>query len=193
MKTGLHILVDRQDSILKMLHELPDMGVLVGIPEGDKAREDGSPINNATLGYIHENGAPEMHIPARPFLVPGVRSAQVRVSSFMKQAGKLALEGKADGVTKAFHAAGMVASVAVKKFIVAGNFEPLSDATLRARARRAGKGKGVAISKGAQAELASREAGNSASTEFAKPLNDTAQLRNSITYIVRQGGKDENG
>jgi hypothetical protein len=33
------------------------MDVLVGIPEDKAGREDGSPINNAELGYLHSTGA----------------------------------------------------------------------------------------------------------------------------------------
>lgn len=186
MKAGIIITdTDAYRTMRECLADLPDMDVLVGIPQDDKPREDGAPINNASLGYIHEFGSPEMNIPARPWLVPGVSAAKNRVAAFLKQAGRASLDGDKEKVKQCMMAAGLVASTAVKRFIVAGDFQPLAEATLKARARRAGKGKGLAISKGAKAELESREAGNAPSTTFAKPLNDTAQMRNSVTYVLR--------
>lgn len=185
MKSGIFVTRDSTKQVFDCLKKLPDQDVLVGIPEQEATREDDDPVNNAMLGYIHEFGAPEANIPARPFLVPGVRDVKDRVSNFLKQAGKAALAGDSDKVTKAFHAAGLVASASVKNRIVSGDFQPLAEATLKARARRKGKGKGVALSKGAQAELDSRAAGNAPGTEFAKPLNDTGQMRNAVTYVLR--------
>ncbi len=185
MKSGIFVTHDSTKQLFDCLKSLPDRDVLVGIPEQKAERDADDPVNNAMLGYIHENGAPEANIPARPFLVPGIRDVKDRITSCIKQAGKAALAGDDEKVTKAFHAAGLVAAASVKKRIVSGDFQPLAEATLRARARRKGKGKGVSIAKGAQAELDSRAAGNAASTEFAKPLNDTGQMRKSVTYVLR--------
>lgn len=170
----------KKDDVAKILRSIADLTaktVLVGIPESEAPRDDTEPVNNAALGYIHEHGSPANNIPARPFLIPGVTSAQERVTGKLKGAAKAALEGKADGVGKGLHAAGLVAQAAVRDKLNSGDFEPLSDATLRARARRGRQG--------AIDELASRAAGNAPSTETAKPLVDTGQLRNSINYVIR--------
>lgn len=57
MKSGLTVRVDNAASILESIKKLSGMDVLVGIPEGNAAREDGAPFNNAELGYLHSTGA----------------------------------------------------------------------------------------------------------------------------------------
>lgn len=57
MKSGLAIRADNAESVLESLRQLSGMDVLVGIPEDKAGREDGSPINNAELGYLHSTGA----------------------------------------------------------------------------------------------------------------------------------------
>jgi len=74
--------------------------------------------------------------------------------------------------------AGLAAQSSVRALISSGIGPALSEATLRNRARRGRKG--------AKEELASRAAGQQPSTELAKPLIDTAQYRNSITYVLRK-------
>ncbi|MBX4298880.1 hypothetical protein K4H04_24285, partial [Mycobacterium tuberculosis] len=59
--------------------------------------------------------------------------------------------------------------------ITEGPFVPLAAATLRARARRGRSG--------AAKELASRAAGNAPDNSNAKPLIDTGQYRQAITYV----------
>jgi len=51
-----------------------DRYVTVGIHEGAPQPEGGE-INMATLGAIHEFGTADGHIPARPWLVPGMQAA----------------------------------------------------------------------------------------------------------------------
>ena len=94
------------------------------------------------------------------------------------------MDGQIAKINVELKSAGLIAQRTVKQVISAGDFAPLSEATLRARANRK-VGGGVGIRKGARAELESRAAGNLPSTEFAKPLVDTGQLRNAITFVVR--------
>lgn len=56
-KSGLTVRADNAVSVLESLRQLSGMDVLVGIPEDKAGREDGSPINNAELGYLHSTGA----------------------------------------------------------------------------------------------------------------------------------------
>ena len=78
-------------------------------------------------------------------------------------------------------AAGLVAQNGIKDIITAGNFEPLALSTVRARAKRG--------SAGALAEIQSRDAGNAPNSENTRPLIDTGQLRNSISFVIRGKGK----
>lgn len=177
---GLTVTKDILAEVVRSINNLVKKDVLVGIPDTTAERnqdEDSGPINNATLGYIHENGSPARNIPARPFLVPGVADAQERIEQRLNKAAKAALGNQRRKSDDELEAAGMIARDSVKRKINSGEFEPLSEATLRARAA---KGR-----KGAKAELESRAQGNAPNNDNARPLIDTGQLRNSINYVVR--------
>jgi len=187
------VVVDDVHRVITSIRELAGTDVLVGIPEENASRqaepgEQPSPMTNAVIGYIQENGSPEMRIPARPWLTTGVRDY---VPQFIRRAGQIAAKvgkGDADAVRRGMEVIGLEAQVAVRRRLQMGPWQPLADSTLRARARRA-VGRGLQIVKGARRELARRAAGEAPSSEFARPLIDTAQLRNAVNYVVRRGRK----
>lgn len=167
IKSGVFLLTKgkRAKNVLKGINNLPDRRVLVGIPEDKTDRDDSHDvayITNAVLGYIHENGAPEANIPARPFLVPGIREARTQITSYLAQAGQAVLAGDSGKADRAMHAAGLVAQASVRNKIQTGPFLPLAPGTLAARRARGRTG--------------------------TKPLLDTAQMRNAITYVIRNKG-----
>lgn len=180
---SIKITVDKLGEIMKSINDLVSKDVLVGIPDSKANRNDvdGEPINNAQLGYIHEFGSPINNIPARPFLHTGIEDAESEIAGQLKKAADSALDGKYAAMNAGFNKAGLVAQNSVKAKINSGDFAPLADSTLAGRARRGGsRGKAAAD------ELASRREGNAPSNAQIKPLIDTGQLRNSITYIVRK-------
>jgi len=177
-KTGVQMTADRMAATLKAIGGLVARDVLVGNPAA-KAPREGDPINNPTIGYISEYGSPARNIPARPWLAPGIQKAQGAIADEFGHAAQAALDGSTAGVTTAMKRAGLVAVNSARTEINTGDFVPLADSTLRARARR-GRG-----DKGAKLELASRDAGNAPSNDFARPLIDTGQFRNSVAYVVR--------
>lgn len=160
-KIGMELVKDITDAVLKKLETVPMKDVLVGVPAAETTRtsEESGSITNAMLGYIHENGAPEVNIPPRPFLVPGIREAKEEIANYLEQAGKAAVDGRIDIMDRALHAAGLVAQTSVKQKITEGPFIPLKASTLSARRRRGHKG--------------------------TRPLIETSQLHNSITYVIR--------
>lgn len=171
--------VDRLKQVLQSINGLVDQQVLVGVPDSTAGRkDDGAPLSNAEIGYIQENGAPEINLPARPHLVPGVAAAQPKTLPQLQKGVEAALDGDIDGAKRQLSMAGLAAQSSVRALISSGIGPALSEATLRNRARRGRKG--------AKEELASRAAGQQPSTELAKPLIDTAQYRNSITYVLRK-------
>lgn len=145
--------------ILAAIEDLTSKNVMVGIPHGE-TREEG--LTNAEIGYINETGSPAVNLPSRPFLVPGLEECQELTGAQLTKAADEALKGNSQGVERCLNRAGMIAQNAVRAKINSGDFEPLSNATLRKR-RRAGK-------------------------KRTKPLIDTGQLRNSITYIIKKVG-----
>jgi len=169
----LKVRKDIVKEVLAAAKKMAESRVLIGIPQASEARK-GQPISNAALGYIHEFGAPEANIPARPFLIPGVRDAQAKAVAAMKRGAKKALQatGNASAAVRAgLNEAGLLAAAAVKRKITTGPFAPLSPNTLRQRDRKLIRQKGI---KGAEKALKAR-----------KPLIDTGQMRNAVTYVVK--------
>lgn len=165
MKSGIMTIYNGMPKLLKSIEEFPKHDVLIGIPEDKSLRDydadENEPITNAAIGYIAEFGAPERNIPQRAWLIPSIKKAKVQISSYMKQAGAAILAGDYKKCDRAMHAAGLAGQNSARKMINTGPFQELAEATLAARLRRGRTG--------------------------TKPLIDTGQFRNSVTYVVRNG------
>ncbi len=215
MKNATVTRVDHVSALMKALAGLKRQSVLVGVPADSAGRREetamepgaGTPptntITNAELAYLHTFGATigmpartqtvyralkhsgefarggrfvkrakatyatehavaayTITIPPRPFLEPGIHYAQDAIAQRMGQALTAAVALKPDAVRMALEAAGLVAQRAVMRvFDSSEGFAPLAASTLASRRRRGRTG--------------------------TKPLVDTAQLRNAITYVVR--------
>lgn len=182
MKPGRH--VKQRANFQRIADAISALGrvqVMVGVPAEETERRDGEVVDehltNAYLAFIHDQGAPEANIPARPFMEPGMALAQDAVTRQLEGAARAAASGNMMGVAQRMTAAGLAASSSIKRYIDAGIDPPLADRTLRMRAAKG--------SKGAALELAARKEGRAASTLYAKPLIVTGQLRNSITHVLR--------
>ncbi len=174
--------------IVKALDQLASMEVLVGFPEASTDRKkdpeaEESDLTNAALAYIHDNGAPEVNIPARPFMGPGIAAAQTKLIRVAKNMGQQVLSAPDPKtvVEQGYHMMGLVAQSSIRAVINSGIDPPLADRTLRERAARGRKG--------AKKELANRAKGMPAGTKLAKPLIDTGQLRNAVNYVIRNRKK----
>ena len=154
--------IDKLDDLRKSLRTLERSQVLVGVP-AEKAGRDPSKqkgtINNAALGYIHNYGSPTANIPPRPFLEPGIKDNQNSITPYLGKAAAAAISGNPLGVQKHLTSAGIKAVSGVKRKIDVGPFVPLKPGTLAARRRRGRTG--------------------------TKPLLDTGQLRNAISFVIR--------
>jgi hypothetical protein len=155
---------DNTKRLLEQLKGLTREQVLVGIPAGEAPRRsDGtgpSEINNATIGYIMENGSPAANIPERPHLRRGIEDVKAKIVERYEGTARAALNGQSNAVDAGHHAVGLIASSSVKARITEGPFTPLAPATLQKRRSRGRTGE--------------------------KPLIDTGQYRQSITYVVRE-------
>lgn len=129
------VLKDKLASTLKAIRELAMQEVKVGFPEGTASRE-GDDLNNPTIAYIHEYGAPAANIPARPFLIPGVRNSLPQVEKIMKAGAVDALDGKSSA-NGTMRQVGLVAQGSVQQKISDGPFVPNKPETIR----RKGEGK----------------------------------------------------
>lgn len=157
---SMTVTTDKLAQVLATMAQLVKKDVLVGIPDSAPEREEDTPLSNAQIGYILDNGSPKANIPARPFLVPGVENVQPEIVEDFRGGAKAALDGNAAGVERSLVRAGLRAQNSVRSKIQDGPFEALAPRTLVDRKKRGRTGE--------------------------KPLLDTGQLRNSVTYVVRK-------
>lgn len=151
--------IDNVDKIIANINELTKTNVYVGYPSTTAGRREGA-ITNAALGYIHEHGSPAQNIPARPHVYPAVAGIRDVIVARLRGIGLYAIEGKTEAMRKGYEALGILAMNAIKRKIIMGPFVKLSDVTIAARRRR-----GV---------------------RRTQPLRDTAQMLNSVNYVVRK-------
>lgn len=182
-QSGLHVTLDNTEELEKAINLLLQSECLVGYPEETTERPDdpvSNPlkITNAALAYIHDNGAPEAHIPARPFMEPGMESVKDEVTTTLAKAAQYALAGRPEQVARGFERVGLIAVKGIQSTIRAGVPPPLADATLR---MRAAKGR-----KGANKELERRAKGLAPGMFNATPLMDTNEMLKSTSYVVRK-------
>lgn len=163
MKSGLTIRSDNAAAVLASLKAIASKDVLVGIPE-EKSERDDVPFGNAGIGYINEKGSPAQNIPARPHLVPGVRSVDEQTLPHLRAAAQAAMSGNTAAAEMELNRAGALAANGVKRFMTITGFTPLADRTINARLARGRTGD--------------------------KPLIDTGQYRRAITYVVRDKNAD---
>jgi hypothetical protein len=182
--------IDRTAEVRRNIRQLADNEILIGIPAAQAPRP-GSPINNAAIGYIQENGSPARNIPARPFLVPGVASIRKPATEQLRQAARDALDGKPAASLKVMKAVGLMGQNAVRARISSNIPPPLASATVRARLRKTKAGR-----KMRQQIRANLGAGEKMSDALAAwgaqnltTLVDTTALRNAITFVVRKKGR----
>lgn len=155
---NVNLTVDNMAQFEKAIDLLKRKEVLAGVPEA-KTRRKGEPINNATLAYIHDKGSPSQNIPARPFMEPGIKDVQGKIEQKLLSAGQAVLENNPTKAMNQLEAVGLIAQNGIRNRINSNIPPPLKPATLAARRRRGRTG--------------------------TKTLIDSGQLRNSITYVVR--------
>lgn len=152
----------RQDKLLRQyqgLTKFADMRVMVGIPSSTSMRDDGEPITNAALGYIHEHGAPEAHIPPRPWLRVTIAAMQPEIIRRLRQAAKYALDGKPEAMERALYGLGLAAQNKLRAKVNSNIPPPLAPRTIAERQR-----KGI---------------------RSTRTLVRTGAFRNSITFVIR--------
>lgn len=171
--------VDRVEEIVQGVRRLTGQEVLVGVPAKD-AQRDGGPVSNAAIGYWMEFGVPESNVPARPFLVPGVRNYEDRAVLRLRRAAELALEGQGDKANQQLTAIGLEAVSAVKAKITEGPFVPLAPSTI---ARRIG---GDTSRLGELYKHATITSAAHVGLTGVQPLINTGKLRNSINFVLRK-------
>ena len=183
---AIEITKDNVSKIFKSMADLTGKAVYVGIPEAENPRQE-EEMNNARLGYIHEFGSPLVNIPARPFLIPGVKNVEKETGAELKKAADAALAGDSQLADQKLNRVGIIASNEVKRVLNSNLPPPLKPNTVRNRFRNRGTKTHrdneilymQLIAGGTEPGAAQDQAGIVA-------LVDTGQLRNSITYVIKK-------
>jgi hypothetical protein len=135
--------------------------LLIGIVK-DEERQN-KYIDNSALGFIHEFGAPEVGIPARPILFPTLNDNKEEIQDSLMLAASYAIQGDEEGVDKTLSSLGIFLVVRVKNRILNSIPPPLAARTLRKWITKTKR----RIDYG------------------TTPLKVTAQFLNSFTYALR--------
>ena len=170
MKSSVVKLIDNMPKLMGALNHLMENEALVGVPSETTERKpdangniEETPINNAALAYIHDNGSPARNIPARPFMKPGIAAAKSALIKHFKIMAKRAINGSKNSGDLALYGAGIIAQRSIRAVLNSGIEPELSERTIKARIKRGRKG--------------------------TKPLVDTGQLRNSINFVIRKNNR----
>lgn len=164
MKPFMIVDEDNSDELMKMIDSFRNDSVLVGIPQEDTERKEGDPIGNAALLFINNFGSPANNIPPRPVMEIGIRNAQDAIAEEFKKAAKAVFSNNYPQAVldQYYNRAGIIASNSIKRAINdQEGFEGPADSTLESREARGFKG--------------------------TKALIVTGQMRNAITYVVKNG------
>ncbi|WP_323586018.1 hypothetical protein [Aliarcobacter butzleri] len=146
------------NDLKKQIQELKNTVVKVGYFENSK-RTDGLP--NAYVASIHEFGSPTNNIPPRPTLGPALQSNQEEFSKIIANSFK-------NGTIKdGFEILGQLAVSKVRSEIATLKSPALKPNTVRARLRHKKQGKSVSLT-------------------VAKPLVNTKQMLQAVSYVVEQ-------
>lgn len=180
---NLTITIDKLDRVKTQVADLAKQRVMVGIPQEKTDRqpdenETHTPITNAAIGYIAEHGAPEVSIPARPWLKPPIKANSDKIAMMLKSVAKKALDGDKNQIAQGLTTTGTYVVRLITQGIRAGIAPPLAASTLKKRARRGRKG--------AARELKRRAQGLAPSMDNAKPLIDTSQFLRNISFVLRK-------
>jgi hypothetical protein len=161
--------LDNGPMLAKAMQVLADNQLLVGFTR--QTRQDttrtvgkrsvttpGGELTNAAIAYIQEHGSPSHNIPPRPFMLPGMRSAQRAIVAQLDRAARQAVNGDISGASQGLHGAGLAAVSGIQSYMTKGVPPPLSPRTLSIRRSQGFRG--------------------------TKPLIHTGQLRAGVTYTI---------
>ena len=190
MKNAASLIHNNLPKLRKAFAALRTSEVLVGVPQEKTERNDSNaktPINNATIAYLMDNGSPANNVPARPFMRPGIEAAKRKIVAEFGLTAKDVLHDPKIDPTRNFNKIGLNSCILNSGHNQQGIPPELKPATIAARRRARGTKSRrkselaymKAIAAGMEPEVAQSAAG-------ITPLVNTGQLRNSITYTIRR-------
>ena len=171
MKNGASMQLDRLAEVARNIRTLAEQQVLVGVPQTKTERNGEERLTNAEIAYIQSKGAPEINLPARPFIQPGIEKKKTEIADELRSTADAALDGRPGSTEIGLKRAGQIGATAAQTEIREGLQPPLKPSTIANRRRRS---------------AGSKYRRKAKSEDQVKPLWDTGQLLRSITYVIRK-------
>jgi hypothetical protein len=174
------------ESFLKAaIGTLENAKVYVGIPEAETQRK-GDPVTNAGLLFIHTNGSPIRHIPARPVIEPSIEANHEPIEDGLAAAATLVLDGIDSQALVALKKVGTFASNGAKKWFTdpRNGWRQNSPETIRRKLEKlTGARRRKALKILASVDEHMPLVGTTDLDEINTPLIDTGEMRRAITSV----------
>lgn len=161
--------LDRMPHLQEQMRELSKISILVGVTQETSVQGVAQgEVNNAVKAYLNDNGAPELNIPQREFLRPGVEAVEDQVVEYLADAADALFSDDGKRLQDSLDRAGLTARNGVVDEIDSGPLNPgtrtLSPVTIALR--KSGRW------------------GTRQPRDSEEPLVESGALRQSITYAI---------
>jgi hypothetical protein len=179
---------DGESFIKEAMGTLENAKVYVGIPEAETNRESQKDeVTNAGLLFIHTNGSPIRHIPARPVIEPSIEANHEPLEQGLHATADYVLDGKKAEANQMLKKVGTLGANGAKKWFTdpRNGWRQNSPETIR---RKLSKLTGKRLRKALNVLNSVSEnmplVGMSALDELNTPLINTGQMRRAITWVT---------
>ena len=179
---------DGESFIKEAMGTLENAKVYVGIPEAETNRESQKDeVTNAGLLFIHTNGSPIRHIPARPVIEPSIEANHEPLEQGLHATADYVLDGKKAEANQMLKKVGTLGANGAKKWFTdpRNGWRQNSPETIR---RKLSKLTGKRLRKALDVLNSVSEnmplVGTTALDEINTPLIDTGQMRRAITWVT---------
>ena len=179
---------DGESFIKEAMGTLENAKVYVGIPEAETNRESQKDeVTNAGLLFIHTNGSPIRHIPARPVIEPSIEANHEPIEQGLHATADYVLDGKKAEANQMLKKVGTLGANNAKKWFTdsRNGWRQNSPETIR---RKLSKLTGKRLRKALDVLNSVSEnmplVGTTALDEINTPLIDTGQMRRAITWVT---------
>lgn len=164
---------------------LENAKVFVGIPQA-KTQRKGDPVTNAGLLFIHTNGSPLLHIPARPVIEPSIEANHEVLEDGLHEVANLVLDGRNTEANAMLKKVGTLGANGAKLWFTdsRNGWRQNSPETIK---RKLAKLTGSRLRKALKILASVDEhmplVGTSALDSINTPLIDTGEMRRAITHV----------
>lgn len=171
--------------IKEAIGTLENAKVYVGIPEAETTRK-GEPVTNAGLLFIHTNGSPLRHIPARPVIEPSIEANHAELEEGLHAATELVLDGRKSEAETMLKRVGTAGANNAKKwfFDSRNSWRQNSPETIRRKLEKlTGKRRRKALDILASVTERMPLVGTTDLDTINSPLIATGEMRRAITHV----------